>query len=239
MITIKSTVLHTLRPPPPPPPSHTTMTEIFKYNFDYFDKFAEAFHKLPMEIDLTQACVGELNTILRGETNWPIIYGVGINIKTGEIFPASFPDKGPDLQLRQARNFAGGQTVWFRLNLNVFCIFYSILFCFWFYMCLTGARYLWFNKWNASYWTIQLRSHTWCWSLAGPIWWIFVKTFVNKSRSWATAFYEPGNCFLLILIVGPIQLTVLRFNSFVYDMFQEDRFQRVDEFFYCYFEYWQ
>lgn len=89
------------------------MTRIFKYNFDYFDKFAEAFHKLPMEIDLTQACVGELNTIVRGETNWPIIYGVGINIKTGEIFPASFPDKGPDLQLRQARNFAGGQTVWF------------------------------------------------------------------------------------------------------------------------------
>lgn len=64
-----------------------------------------------MEIDLTQACVGELNTILRGETNWPIIYGVGVNIKTGEIFPAAFPDKGPDLQLRQARNFAGGQTV--------------------------------------------------------------------------------------------------------------------------------
>lgn len=64
-----------------------------------------------MEIDLTQACVGELNTILRGETNWPIIYGVGVNIKTGEIFPASFPDKGPDLQLRQARNFTGGQTV--------------------------------------------------------------------------------------------------------------------------------
>lgn len=71
----------------------------------------ESFHKLPMEIDLTQACVGELNTILRGETNWPIIYGVGVNIKTGEIFPASFPDKGPDLQLRQARNFTGGQTV--------------------------------------------------------------------------------------------------------------------------------
>lgn len=64
-----------------------------------------------MEIDLTQACVGELNTTLRGETNWPIIYGVGVNIKTGEIFPASFPDKGPDLQLRQARNFTGGQTV--------------------------------------------------------------------------------------------------------------------------------
>lgn len=64
-----------------------------------------------MEIDLTQACVGELNTIQRGEINWPIIYGVGVNIRTGEIFPASFPDKGPDIPLRQARNFTGGQTV--------------------------------------------------------------------------------------------------------------------------------
>lgn len=60
----------------------------------------ESFHKHPMEIDLTQACVGELNTTVRGETNWPIIYGVGVNTRTGEIFPATFPDKGPDIQLR-------------------------------------------------------------------------------------------------------------------------------------------
>lgn len=81
-----------------------------------------------MEIDLTQACVGELNTILRGETNWPIIYGVGVNIKTGEIFPASFPDKGPDLQLRQARNFTGGQTVsqeW-QINITFLSFFFSL-----------------------------------------------------------------------------------------------------------------
>lgn len=47
----------------------------------------ESFHKHPMEIDLTQACIGEVNTILRGDTNWPIIYGIGVNTKTGEIFP--------------------------------------------------------------------------------------------------------------------------------------------------------
>lgn len=64
-----------------------------------------------MEIDLTQACVGELNTVLRGDINWPILYGVGVNIKTGEIFPATFTDKGPDQALRHARNFTGGQTV--------------------------------------------------------------------------------------------------------------------------------
>lgn len=61
---------------------------------------AESFHKHPMEIDLTQACVGELNTTVRGEINWPIIYGVGVNTRSGEIFPATFPDKGPDIQLR-------------------------------------------------------------------------------------------------------------------------------------------
>lgn len=74
-------------------------------------RHSESFHKHPLEIDLTQACVGELNTILRGDINWPIIYGIGVNMKTGEIFPATFPDKGPDLQLRLARHFTGGQQV--------------------------------------------------------------------------------------------------------------------------------
>lgn len=60
---------------------------------------------------MTQACIGELNSIIRGDINWPIIYGIGVNVKTGEIYPATFPDKGPDLQLRQARNFTGGQAV--------------------------------------------------------------------------------------------------------------------------------
>lgn len=60
-----------------------------------------------MEIDLTLACVGELNTTVRGGIHWPMIYGVGVNVKTGEIFPATFPDKGPDLALRCARQLTG------------------------------------------------------------------------------------------------------------------------------------
>lgn len=76
-----------------------------------------------MEIDLTQACVGEVNTIARGDINWPIIYGVGVNIRTGEIFPASFTDKGPDSPLRQARNFTGGQTVMVNIK---FIWFYAL-----------------------------------------------------------------------------------------------------------------
>lgn len=60
-----------------------------------------------MEIDLTLACVGELNTTFRGGIQWPIIYGVGVNVKSGEIFPATFPDKGPDQPLRFARHLTG------------------------------------------------------------------------------------------------------------------------------------
>ncbi|XP_062129223.1 protein N-terminal asparagine amidohydrolase isoform X1 [Drosophila sulfurigaster albostrigata] len=80
------------------------------YGEDVFYSIMQSFHKHHLEIDLTQACVGELNTMLRGEINCPIIYGVGVNIKTGEIFPATFPDRGPDQQLRNARIFMGAQT---------------------------------------------------------------------------------------------------------------------------------
>lgn len=73
---------------------------LFKQSLRLLSSPTESFHRHPMEIDLTQACVGELNTTVRGEINWPIIYGVGFNTRTGEIFPATFPDKGPDIQLR-------------------------------------------------------------------------------------------------------------------------------------------
>lgn len=66
-----------------------------------------AFHKEPVEIDLVFACIGEMNTTIRGGLAWPIIYGVGFNIKTGEIFHATFPDKGPDMALRSARQLTG------------------------------------------------------------------------------------------------------------------------------------
>lgn len=75
-------------------------SEIDWNSFFSFLSSSESFHKHPMEIDLTQACVGELNTTIRGDINWPIIYGIGVNTRTGEIFPATFPDKGPDIHLR-------------------------------------------------------------------------------------------------------------------------------------------
>lgn len=32
----------------------------------------------------------------------------GVSVKTGEVFPASFPHKGPAEELRSARTFSGG-----------------------------------------------------------------------------------------------------------------------------------
>lgn len=67
----------------------------------------EHFHRQPVQIDLITACIGELNSTFRGGIHWPIIYGVGVNVKTGEVFPATFSDKGPDIPLRSARNLTG------------------------------------------------------------------------------------------------------------------------------------
>lgn len=82
-------------------------TEQIFLSFLFFLIVSDSFHKHPIEIDLTLACVGELNTAVRGGIHWPIIYGVGVNIKTGEIFPGTFPDKGPDQALRCARYLTG------------------------------------------------------------------------------------------------------------------------------------
>ncbi|XP_029661681.1 protein N-terminal asparagine amidohydrolase [Formica exsecta] len=81
------------------------------YSEELFYTILSAFHKQPVEIDLTLCCVGELNTTVKAGIHWPVIYGIGLNVKTGEIFPASFPDKGPDQALRCARQLTGGQQV--------------------------------------------------------------------------------------------------------------------------------
>lgn len=36
-----------------------------------------AVHKHQSEIELVLACVGELNTIMRNNVHWPLLYGAG------------------------------------------------------------------------------------------------------------------------------------------------------------------
>lgn len=67
----------------------------------------EAFDKQQEEVHLMTFCAVELNDIVKNGIHWPIIYGIGVDVKTGEIFHASFPDRGPDEVLRSVRTSVG------------------------------------------------------------------------------------------------------------------------------------
>ena len=58
-------------------------------------------------IHLSSACVTGFNDTLDKGLHKPRIYGVGVAVQGGEIFPATFADKGPDEHIRHARNFSG------------------------------------------------------------------------------------------------------------------------------------
>ncbi|KAJ8984675.1 hypothetical protein NQ317_015766 [Molorchus minor] len=60
------------------------------------------FHKQPVEIDLTLACLGQLNSTIRGGIPWPIIYGIGVKFSRQRS-----PKKGPEEFLRRARQITG------------------------------------------------------------------------------------------------------------------------------------
>lgn len=61
-----------------------------------------------MNIHLITACVCELNNFVRNDINLPVIHGAAVNVKTGELYPAIFADKGPDVPLRSSRLFSPG-----------------------------------------------------------------------------------------------------------------------------------
>lgn len=68
-----------------------------------------AFHKQKEDIHLETCCITEMNDVIVDGSHRPVVYGIGVNVKTGEVFPASFPYKGPGEELRSARTFTGGQ----------------------------------------------------------------------------------------------------------------------------------
>ncbi|XP_072337919.1 protein N-terminal asparagine amidohydrolase isoform X3 [Scyliorhinus torazame] len=82
--------------------SHTLTLELLKA----FDRESENIH-------LETYCLTELNDVVKKNVHWPVIYGIAVNVKTGEIFHATFPDKGPDEVIRSARNFLGGSYIRF------------------------------------------------------------------------------------------------------------------------------
>lgn len=70
-------------------------------------KIFEIFHRMTEEVHLLTACVCEFNDHMKNGIHMPIIFGIAVNLKTGELYPATFPDKGPDMALRGARHFNG------------------------------------------------------------------------------------------------------------------------------------
>ncbi|XP_036848300.1 protein N-terminal asparagine amidohydrolase isoform X2 [Manis javanica] len=53
----------------------------------------------------------KLNDREENGNHFPIIYGIAVNIKTAEIYRASFQDRGPEEQLRAARALTGGPMI--------------------------------------------------------------------------------------------------------------------------------
>ncbi|XP_038163251.1 protein N-terminal asparagine amidohydrolase [Cyprinodon tularosa] len=68
-----------------------------------------AFQRQEEDIHLETCCITEMNDVVKEGIHRPIIYGIGVNVKTGEVFPASFSYKGPAEDLRSARILTGGE----------------------------------------------------------------------------------------------------------------------------------
>ncbi|XP_033125713.1 protein N-terminal asparagine amidohydrolase-like [Anneissia japonica] len=73
--------------------------------FFYF--FTDEFHNQPLPISLMTACMSDFNDVVKNGIHWPVIYGIGVDLKNGTIFPATFSDKGPDMTLRSTKTFVG------------------------------------------------------------------------------------------------------------------------------------
>merc|ERR1712037_725771 len=65
-----------------------------------------------MGFDLTLVCLGELATVRDATPPMPVLPGVGVNLRTGEVFPIAdcSMERGPDLNLRTARTLAASGT---------------------------------------------------------------------------------------------------------------------------------
>ncbi|XP_073399029.1 protein N-terminal asparagine amidohydrolase [Dendrobates tinctorius] len=71
----------------------------------------KAFHQQAEDIHLATLCVTDINDRTEDGVHLPIIYGLAVNVKTGEICRAKFEDRQPDEALRSAYTLAGGDMV--------------------------------------------------------------------------------------------------------------------------------
>ena len=63
----------------------------------------------PLIVHLKTFCVCGMNTILKNNVSWPVVYGIKYDMKTRTIFPSSWKYRGPEEGLRGCRVFAGSR----------------------------------------------------------------------------------------------------------------------------------
>ena len=54
---------------------------------------------------LVAAVTGEVNTEWRRGVAWPRLYGAGVSVSTGQVFPARFCYHGPDPDIRSVKHW--------------------------------------------------------------------------------------------------------------------------------------
>lgn len=77
-------------------------------SFKFIYRFLRNLNNIPnVDIDLKLACLLDMNTKIistnNEQFNCPIIYGAAVHLKTNEIVPAEFQNRGPEIILRRAR----------------------------------------------------------------------------------------------------------------------------------------
>ncbi|XDV36531.1 hypothetical protein PO909_006288 [Leuciscus waleckii] len=70
-----------------------------------------AFQKQKEDVHLETCCITDMNDVTRDGVHRPVVYGIGVNVKSGHMFPALFASRGPAEELRSARTFSGGEMV--------------------------------------------------------------------------------------------------------------------------------
>ncbi|CAG2199620.1 NTAN1 [Mytilus edulis] len=75
-------------------------------------KTLNAFNSTSEEIHLMTACIcGRFKQRGKERREFPVIYGLAVNVKTGDVYRGTFLDHGPDMPLRSARHFTGTEEV--------------------------------------------------------------------------------------------------------------------------------
>ncbi|XP_056606152.1 protein N-terminal asparagine amidohydrolase [Triplophysa dalaica] len=70
-----------------------------------------AFQKQKEDIHLETCCITDVNDAVKDGIHRPLVYGIGVNVKSAQVFPATLACRGPGEELRSARTFTGGQMV--------------------------------------------------------------------------------------------------------------------------------